>query len=788
MSAWRADAAPVAMRAAGLVGLVLPALLIVFFLSGISGLMYQVVWVRSLSLTFGVTSYAIATVLAGFMAGLGLGALIAGRFADRLRRPLLGYAIAEILIAVTGVLSPFLFAWVNLAYVAIVELIGLQSVVALTFIRFLLAFVVLLVPTTMMGATLPLIVRSSLLRMEGMSRNLSLLYGVNTLGAMIGVLTAGFYLIGRVGLQNTLVIAAALNLAAALIAVALDRARQVAPASDTMSNRAAASVERPYSLAAQRAVVIVFGISGALSFAYEVVWARVLSIFFDATTYGFTIMLAMVLLGIGAGSWAISPVISRRWNWLLIFAGLEAAVGLLGLLAIPLLANIVPITSAFGLYSDPGPLGQFSLRFMALVAALVVFPPMFLLGMTFPVAARIAGAGHADVGRRIGIVYAANVFGAIIGSVLGGFVLVPELGVARSLLLLGACSMGLAVALAWVAQVRPALWRPATLLAGVTAVILAVLLAPDLYGGIFRDRFRDQRVLFIDEGRENMATVAEYLDRPERALYLNGQPQASTLAFIAGFHQLIGHTGMLMRPDARRVLVIGFGGGATPGAVAQHAQADVEIVELSSAVIRAAPFFGEINRDVLHRPNVRLKVDDGRNHLLVTDTKYDVITADIIRPRHAGASNLYSLEYYRLAKDALADDGVMVQWLEQLSQRQYTLLLRSFLEVFPYVSLWANGSLLVGSKQPVLVDQQALERKFADPEIGPALSAIGLNSPDDFLNLYVGDRNEALAYVGRGPVITDDHPYVEYYRSLPADDRPPAIEGFSHDRAKIMMR
>ena len=261
---------------------------------------------------------------------------------------------------------------------------------------------------------------------------------------------------------------------------------------------------------------------------------------------------------------------------------------------------------------------------------------------------------------------------------------------------------------------------------------------------------------------------------------------ASTAAQVAGFHQLIGHTGMLLRPTARRALVIGLGGGATAGAVARHAGVDVEVVELSAAVTRAAPYFGAINGDVLDRANVRLRVDDGRNHLLLTDEKYDVITADIIRPRHAGASNLYATEYFRLAKDALAEDGVMVQWLEQLSERQYKLLLRSFLEVFPYVSVWSNGALLVGSKQPVLADPAAMAGKFTDPELAPALAAIGLRSPQDLLQLFTGDRGEALAYVGPGPVITDDRPYVEYYRSLGGDDRLPDLSGFSRDVRKIV--
>jgi spermidine synthase len=250
---------------------------------------------------------------------------------------------------------------------------------------------------------------------------------------------------------------------------------------------------------------------------------------------------------------------------------------------------------------------------------------------------------------------------------------------------------------------------------------------------------------------------------------------------------LIGNVGLLVHPQAQDVLVIGLGGGATAGAAARHPGTRVEIVELSSAVARAAPYFAGINGGVLERANVHLTVDDGRNHLLLTERKFDVITADIIRPRHAGASNLYATEYFRLAKDALKDDGVMVQWLEQLSERQYRLLMRSFVTVFPYVTVWSNGALLIGSKQPLTVDPTAMAAKFADPDLGPALAAIGLRSPQDLLDLYMGDRDEALAYLGPGPVITDDRPYVEYYRSLgTAGDRLPDMSSFSRDWTKVL--
>src|SRR5262249_11234889 len=266
----------------------------------------QVVWLRMLTLTFGVTSFAVATVLCGFMGGLALGSFLAGGVADRIARPLVAYAGAELLIGATGMASPRLFVVVRSVYVALVHATGVDSLLALSLLRFVLAICVLLLPTALMGATLPLIVRSSLLRSTAMARNVSLLYALNTLGATAGAFVAGFYLIGRFGLLGSIAIAGALNVTAGLLALVLSR-RRINGSADEAELHVAGD-EAPFPEAAQRAVFAVFAVSGGLSLAYEVVWARVLSIFFDATTYGFTIMLTMVLLGIGAGSWLISPV------------------------------------------------------------------------------------------------------------------------------------------------------------------------------------------------------------------------------------------------------------------------------------------------------------------------------------------------------------------------------------------------------------------------------------------------------------------------------------------------
>lgn len=763
--------------------LLLAALAAVFVLSGASGLIYQVVWVRMLSLVFGVTAYAISTVLSSFFAGLALGSLLAGRLAPRLRSPLRAYAGAEVLVAACGLLTPAAFALARVVYVAVYQHLPLSGLGALTLVRFLLAFFLLLVPTTLMGATLPLMLQSSLVRAAAAARNLSVLYAANTLGATAGTALAGFELIGRYGLRASLLVAATANLLAALGALALGRRAAHAALAAKPDPGPVAEPRPPWGERAARAAVLVFGLSGAVSLAYEVVWARVLAVFFDATTYGFTAMLAMVLIGIALGSWLVSPLIGRRWHWPLIFAGIEAGVGLLGLLALPLLTHLIPLGTRLGLYRDPGPLGEFSLRFMGFAAFLVVFPPMLLLGATFPIAARVAGDGP-RIAERVGGVYAVNVLGGIVGSLLAGFVLLPRLGARDTMLLLACANLALAVVLVWSVAPRPALAVGAALAA---VAVVGVATAPDLWRGVFQDRFAGQHIVYVNEGLENTVVVADVPATGERKMYINGQPQASTVGFIANYHKLIGHLAVLLHPHPQRALVIGLGGGATAGAVASHTGVQVDLVELSEAVVGAAPLFASVNGDVLSRPNVHLRVDDGRNFLLLHGGPYDVITADVIRPAHAGASGVYSKEYYALARDALSDNGIMLQWLEQLSEDQYKMMMRSFVETFPYVTLWANGSLLAGSKRPITLERAALARRLADPAARASLASIGLNTPDDVLALYTGNREEALRYLAdERRAVTDDRPYVEYQRTLGGRRRPPDLRGFSRDVRQVL--
>jgi spermidine synthase len=408
-----------------------------FFASGAAGLIYQVAWVRILSLIFGVTVYAVSTVLAGFMAGLALGSYLAGRVTDRIRNPLRAYGLVERGIGACGLLTPRAFAALRDAYPAIDAWIEAQPAAwasggsggALVgaagwlpaVVRFLLAFAILLVPTTLMGATLPVILKSSLVRGSSLGRSVSLLYAVNTFGAIAGTVAAGFYLIAHHGVQASIQAAAALNLVVGVAALALSlgpapaahhapqsKIRGPAPAGDPESK-----IEPAGAWSWRSAVVLVaFGVSGLCALGYEVVWFRLLSLFaFENSTYAFTVMLATVLFGIAAGSYALGPLLGGlggRINWWLVFALLEWGIGATAVLSVTVLSHIQDVVKRVATWPGFAQLARLDDGWMILAAFAAIVPSMFLSGMTFPVAAMLyAREGH-DTSRRIGSLYAAS--------------------------------------------------------------------------------------------------------------------------------------------------------------------------------------------------------------------------------------------------------------------------------------------------------------------------------------------------------------------------------------------
>ena len=744
-------------------------LAVLFFLSGASALVYQVLWLRLLGLVFGVTVHAASTVWAAFMAGLAIGNIAAGLAGDRIRRPLLWFAAAEILTGVTAVLSPAAIAAFQRVYVDLAP--SLPGAGALTAVRFAMAFGVLIVPTALMGATMPLLVRSSAFSRSPIGTRASALYAANTAGAIAGTLVAGLFLIPGFGIRTSFAIAASVNvlvgLGAAAIVTRPDTALTAHVAGDPVARAPAAAPLDSVTPRQRRLVLLVFAASGFISLALEVVWFRVITLFLRPTVYGYAFMLATLLLGVALGSAIAARLIRKTFDRLFALAAIEGALAVAAVLSFASFGWIPWSMRTLAPVLHPV-LGEY-LTYQAVVSAIAIAPASLLLGMAFPIGLSVwlgeTPGSRARAARRTGVFYALNLAGGIAGSLAAGFLLLPWLGSRATLTALAAATLASALAL-FGASRAPRGLRLACAGACVACWAAAVAGMPDPFAEYLRQRYRDERVIWRREAVQ--ATVSVH-DRPDGTLTLNvdGNHQASTGGAMTFVHRRLGNLPMAVHADPRRALVIGLGGGATAGAVSRHTGVSVDVVELSREVVTAAGrFFRGINASLLQQPHVRVIVDDGRNYLLLSDATYDVITADVILPIHAGSGNLYSAEYFGLVRRALKPGGIAVQWVAG-TEAEYKLIARTFLSVFPDTTVWADGSLMIGALEPLRLRRQDLERKLLVPARREMLAELRIRGFDDLLALYRAGPDELRAYVGEGPTLSDDRPMTEYFLSLP---------------------
>ena len=787
-------------------------LLLCLVVSGMSGLIYEVTWMRSLELIFGATSFAIATVLAAFMGGLALGSSCVGTAARRLEafNPLRVYGAIECLIGASGLLVPVTLK-------ALVPLYRLtwerfhSSFAVFSLWRFVLCCAVLIVPTALMGATLPIVSR---LAGPGdgdgaeTGRRVGVLYAVNTLGAVIGCAAAGLALLPWIGLRRTGWLAVGLNLLAASIAFLLARLREdpgtiatpaaqppVAPPSPT-SCRATEGPGR-----AGPVLVALYAASGVTAMVYEVAWSRLLVLILGSSTYSYTIMLTTFLSGLAAGAWLGIRLMRRRVDALLAAAFCQAFVALTTYLGLYVVRELPYLYVVAHDRLQPSPRGLLGVQ-LALAAGLMVLPTLGL-GAMFPITLGGLGPRGDRAPRVVGLAYAGNTLGAIIGSVAAGFWLVPRLG-SRGALAAGiAVSAFLALPALAAARtpLRPrlrALFACAVLALAADVILDTPRLPPEvLSSGVFRyaDRYSGaDRARFYEAARANhgdilffkeglTCTVTVFRTTSALALLVNGKPDASVppgLAEPFGRRRtarlgdlptqvLLAQIPMLLAPRMDQVLVIGLGSGVTLGSALTHPVRGVECAELEDAVVRGSRFFDKASGAPLADPRVRLVVNDARNHLLVTHRLYDVIISEPSNPWVAGAAGLFTRDFFELARSRLAGDGLFCQWVQlyELGTQEFRAILRGFTSVFPEVHVFrvATDAILIGSNGTTPL---RLERILArgGPRIEADLERIGIHTPAELIAHYWVGGAELRGSLGPGPVNTDDNMLIEFTAPL----------------------
>ncbi|ANM28909.1 hypothetical protein ABI59_03745 [Acidobacteria bacterium Mor1] len=767
-------------------GLLFPFALL-FILSGACGLTYEVVWSRHLVDVFGVTAFAVSTVLVSFMGGMALGAALLGPMADRSPRPLRMFALLEAGIGLYALVLPALMAGIEALYGALVPILP-EALLLRSLLRFVLCLLLLLVPTVLMGGTLPALGRGLLARRKGLGAGVGLLYFVNTIGAALGCYLAGFELIPSLGLSRTTWLAAALNGVVALVAWFIDARTPDALTGDSegktkFAEQPGGTVE-PATDPTWWPLAVACG-SGMTALAFEVVWFRVLMLSFGSTVYSFSAMLAVFLSGLAVGSLVMGAVVDRVRSPVRLLALIQLAVAVLTLVA-GMTVNRMPHLFLTVIQSAGFDLAGMN-RTKLLLSLITLLPPALAFGATFPVAVSLYRGVPGQAGARIGRVYAWNTLGAIVGSFGAGFLLLPAIGAewVMHLVVVAAAVLAFGTIVAERGPLRLSWAAPMALV--VLGLVAGLVLSPRwdrtlLGAGVYFEPKRfltdegelavdrvlaDYRLINYTEGYND--TIISFRSPKGRFITVNGSATASSQFQDMLAQRMMGHIPMLLHPGkVQTAAVIGLGAGVTTGALAIHEVDRVVSVELEEGVRAGAEFFSEENHGVLDNPVVDLQIDDGRNYMKLTDERFDVISSHPNFPSLSGSGVLFNREFIELARDRLKPGGVMCHYAPLWRMRPVDVqaVVGTFVDVFPHVRVFlaGNSMILLGrADEPFpAVDLDELARRFAREPVGDSLREIGARSALEIASWYLFDTEAARAFAEGAPRSSDDLPYIEF--------------------------
>ncbi|MFC1559255.1 hypothetical protein ACFL39_01555 [Gemmatimonadota bacterium] len=801
----------------------IPTVWTVFFISGVAGLIYEVVWARYLDLVLGGTTYAHIMVLTAFMGGMAGGAWWFGQRADRIRKPLVTYAILELAVGAWGLLFPLLFAILSKFYLLLAGPLGTTGPGGI--VNKLLFSVLLLAPSTfLMGGTLPLLVRVVTSIPEKVGRRVAGLYFINSLGATGGALLAGFALIPGLGVQGALFFAAALNLLVGGVLLLMWRmgvfepresetpeASETSEASGEVDGRGDEEQIEVEDESGQgealpeedgpipefegvgeeklnswgRVAVLGAGISGMIVMIYEVAWIRLLSTILGSSTYSFTLMLSAFITGIAFGS-LISRRLARIGRPFLLFGISQILVGGMLLLSLPLYAKLpyffLDLQSSIPRTDAGYPLFEATKYVFCL---LIMLPPTLASGAALPLAADVVARLRGNISQPVGRIWAVNTLGTIFGALGGGLLLLPMLGVELTLQIGIVINMALGI---WILSLNPLFGRERIrkLVVGIAMLLIMFFgLSPAwdqraLALGAFHSRgdvaearetfqaeYDIQNLVFYTEDINGTVATLQYEDN--HSLVVNGKTDASTYIGDQVTQTLIAAIPALMVPDAKRTLVVGLGSGQTAGHLLSYPVSSVEIVEISPGVIEASHYFDGINGRPLEDPRTELVKQDAKTYLLTRpENRYDLILSEPSNPWIAGIGGLFSVEYFTTLQEHLEIGGVVAQWIHSYQQTEETLtsVLMTFHEVFPYVSVWSlapGDVLLVGSPSPFVWNFNDTQAMLERSAVKADLERIYITSLFTLLNRQMlGPLVVDEITSIEGPLNTDNFPFLEY--------------------------
>ena len=757
-----------------------------FILSGLSSLIYQVIWTRQLVFVFGSTTFASSTVLSVFMGGLALGAFLAGRFSEKTKNPFFWYGILELFIGIWALFAPQLFELATPIY-KIAWQHTHMSALPFSFLRFVVVSIILLPPTASMGATLPLLSRFVTSSMDLVADRVGTLYALNTFGAVCGAVLAGFYLIPSFGLNISTVTAAAINILLALAVCFLCTRWQDRSADDESPPAESTSKEKiPLQVVY---ILIAFGFSGAIAMINEVAWTRALLMIIGSTTYAFSVMLSTFLLGIFTGSLALARIADRLKQPFFWFAIMQICVCAAGILSVYLF-NYFPYwnliaNSHFARNPDAGMYIRFGL------ASIVLVPITVFLGAMFPLAVKTCSNDLAKVGRSVGTLYSANTLGAIIGAAAAGFLVIPALGGEQTLLacavanyVLGyvllllsrkqglairiASSIALVILCAWLGS-KPEIWDKRIVVASQRERrILSA--TPDLPSYEEWKDVADKRlkILYWKDGLCSNVAVAQSFKTNNISLFTNGHIDASLGSGDLVTQAALAAIPMLIRPTARDVAVVGWGSGTTAGYTFLFPVQKLVCAELEKYVFETSPYFHKINFEAEKDPRLQMEINDGRNYLLATDETFDLLISEPSNPWQAGVCNLYTKEFFEICKARLKKDGIFALWWQgnEVSVESLKKVMAALKQSFGNVTVFCaepGNYCALATLSPLRIDLSVVAAALKNKKVRDATSgSMSITYADDLAAmLCMADDGIEKAIAG-SPLNTDDRNYIEF--------------------------
>jgi spermidine synthase len=697
---------------------------VLFFFSGAAGLVYELTWVRLFSVVFGSSTHAIAVVLALFMLGLALGALLLGRLSDRWREPLLLYGVIELAIAGSGAMVPRLVRAAEPA-IALLYQSGIPPLPRLTALRLVLATVTMIVPTALMGATLPVIGKHVIRRTQDIGEKISLLYGLNTLGAVLGCSLGGFYLIRVFGVTTSSYLASGVNATIGLVAILAWRhehrwlallrddrvARSVGPGPRPReAGRPPGAAGDPHSGRLRLAVLGALFVSGFAALSYQILWSRMLGFVLQlgTSTYAFTIVLTVFLAGLGIGG-----LVHAWWA-----REIDDPVGVFGLLQVLVAASVLGGVLLLAPTDATRFVEDFWLEGFYRAGSLIL-PPAVLMGISFPLACRIVSGSPQTLGGTVGAAYAINTAGAVLGPLFTGFLFIPLVGTEGTLKVAASAGVLTGLALIMLGPGRSGLGRVRLPLVGATLLALALVdvSSTQLLLRWFNPR-RDP-VVYFWEGASGSLLATRLGDGIH--LVIGGSVGAGSTPPYQRTDELLAYIPLLLHPAPRDVAVVGFGTGRTAGLYGEHPSVRrVDVVEIAQGAFDAGrDVFASFNRGVLANPKVRPVLDDGFNFMKYAPGRYDVVSIDPFTPRDPGSARLYTDDFLRSVKERLNEAGIVVMWAypPRVRTSSFRLALKTFQAVFPWATVWTSPVdqmvLFVGAPRALRFDAADLADRLA---------------------------------------------------------------------------